>query len=111
MIEVTDKVLQEMAQAIVREVAPERIILFGSRVSGTAGPDSDVDLVIIESERFGPERSRRRELARIRRALSSFRVPKDLLLFSREEMEKWKNSLNHVLADALREGKPLYERP
>ena len=36
MIEVTDEVLADMVQAIVREVDPERIYLFGSRARGDA---------------------------------------------------------------------------
>ena len=100
-----------MVHAIVREADPDLIVLFGSRVSGQATPDSDVDLMVVERAPFGPGRSRRKELLRIRNALSPFRVPKDILLYSLEEVEKWKGSLNHVLADILREGKRLYERP
>ena len=110
MIEVTDQVLRDMVKAIVEEVAPERIILFGSRARGQAPPDSDVDLVIIEKEPFGPLRSRRQEIARIRRALHPFRIPKDILVFSQDELDKWRHAINHVLYDAVHEGKHLYER-
>jgi len=65
MIEVTDEVLADMVQAIVREVDPERIYLFGSRARGDAREDSDIDLLIVESEPFGPGRSRFEELNRI----------------------------------------------
>jgi uncharacterized protein len=110
MIEVTDQVLREMVQAIVDEVAPERVILFGSRARGQAQPDSDVDLVVIEKEQFGPDRSRREEIDRIYRALARFLVPNDVLVFSQDELDIWKHAINHVLADVVREGKPLYER-
>jgi hypothetical protein len=43
-------------------------------------------------------------------ALRPFRVPKDVLVYSRDEFEKWEDSLNHVVAHAVREGKLLYER-
>ena len=111
MIEVNDQVLDKMVQAIVSEADPELIMLFGSRVREHEGSYSDVDLLIVVREPFGLNRSRRQELLRIRRALSSFRIPKDILVYSVEEMERYKNSLNHILAEALREGKPLYERP
>lgn len=111
MIKVTDQVLDQMVRSIVREVDPELILLFGSRASANQGVESDVDLLIVERDPFGPDRTRRNELARIRGALSSFRAPKDILVYSSEEMEKWRDSLNHILADALREGKLLYERP
>ena len=111
MIEMNEQVLAEMVQAIVREVDPEQVILFGSCLRGQMTRDSDVDLMIIEREPFSGNHSRWRELERIRRALSPFRVPKDVLVFSVEEVEKWRNSLNHIIATTLREGRPLYARP
>jgi predicted nucleotidyltransferase len=39
--------IKDVAAQIVREFDPEKIILFGSHARGTAGPDSDVDLLII----------------------------------------------------------------
>lgn len=108
---VTDSLLSDMVQAIVAEVDPEQVILFGSRARGDAREDSDVDLVVVESAPFGKGRSRRREAVRLWRALSGLGVAKDILVYSRDEVEYWRNSLNHVLARALREGRVLYERP
>jgi predicted nucleotidyltransferase len=102
--------LQEMVDVIVREVDPEAIILFGSRARGDAGPDSDVDLLVVESEPFSPQRSRRLEATRLYTALRNMPVSKDLLLYSREGFEKWKTSLNHVVGRAYREGRLLHER-
>ena len=39
--------VNEMVRRIVQRFAPDKIILFGSYASGTAGPDSDVDLLIV----------------------------------------------------------------
>jgi predicted nucleotidyltransferase len=111
MIEVTDALLDRMVRAIVAEVDPEQVILFGSRARGDAREDSDVDLVVVEAEPFGQARSRRRESTRILLALFDFEVPIDILLYSCDEIAYWRDSLNHVLARALREGRTLYERP
>jgi predicted nucleotidyltransferase len=107
---VTKEVLAEIVETVVREVAPERIILFGSQASGSAAEDSDLDLVIIEDEPFGESRSRKAEISRIRRALSRFRIPKDILVYSSGEADQWKGCTNHILAEAFREGRLLYER-
>ena len=65
MIAVTEEILDEiLVDTLVREIAPEQIYLFGSRACGNARPDSDIDLLIVESEPFGTNRSRRQELAR-----------------------------------------------
>ena len=111
MFAVTEEILDEIVETLVQEIAPEQIYLFGSRARGNARPDSDIDLLIVEREPFGTNRSRRRELARIRRALSLFRVPKDILVYSQDEMAKWQHAVNHIISHCLREGKLLYERP
>ena len=110
MTKVSDSLIDRMVQKIVEEVDPDQIILFGSRARGDARAGSDVDLVVVESEPFGRERSRRMETVRLYRSLAGFGVGKDILLYSRDEVEYWRDSLNHVLARALREGRVLYER-
>ena len=110
MVPVTDALLDQMVQAIVAEVDPEQVILFGSRARGDAREDSDVDLVVVEAEPFGPERSRRQELVRLYHTLVEFPVSADILVYSHDDVDYWRDSLNHVLARALREGKVLYER-
>jgi predicted nucleotidyltransferase len=108
MIEVTDEVLADMVEAIVCEVDPDRVYLFGSHARGDARQDSDVDLLIIVREPFGPEHNRFQEINRVYRALSSFRIPNDVLLYSSDEFAKWSQSLNHVVGRCSREGKLLY---
>jgi predicted nucleotidyltransferase len=103
-----ESLLRQMVSTIVSEVSPETIILFGSRARGDARPDSDVDLLVVESEPFSPQRSRRKEAARLYMALRGMAVSKDILLYSREEFESWKDSLNHVVGRAYREGRVLY---
>ena len=39
--------ISEMVRRIVERFHPEKIILFGSYARGTAGPDSDVDLLVV----------------------------------------------------------------
>ena len=108
---VDESVLGQMVGAIVDEVDPDRIILFGSHARREARPDSDLDLIVIEPGAFGLERSRSAEITRLYRALSHFVIPKDILVFSRAEVEYWRTSINHVLARSLRDGVVLYERP
>ena len=110
MIQVTDAVIERMAQALVAEADPEMVILFGSRARGDFWMHSDVDLIVVQAEPFGPERSRHKEMLRLRRALRRFAIPVDLLVYSLEDVEYWRDSLNYVLARALREGTVLYER-
>jgi len=109
MVNISDDVIDRMTQRIVREVDPQRILLFGSRARGEANEQSDVDLLVVEREPFGQNRSRRQEAARIWRCLSEFRIPTDILVYSVGEIDLWKDSSYHVVGRALKEGKVLYE--
>jgi uncharacterized protein len=111
MASISETVLAEITRTIVEIARPSKVILFGSRARGDERPGSDIDILVIEDEPFGPERGRRREMTRLWRALSRFDVAKDILVYSSEEEEKWKGSRNHVVAHALKAGRVLYERP
>ena len=108
---VTDALIAEMVEILVKAADPEQVILFGSRGRGEARDNSDVDLIVVEAEPFGPGRDRVKEMARLYRALAGFTVPTDILVYSAADVEYWRDSLNHVLARALRDGKVVYERP
>ena len=110
MARVTDELLREMVDKIVAEVDPEQIILFGSQARGDTHEHSDVDLIVLESEPFGNGRTKHSEEVRLYRALSGIPVPTDILVYTLKNAEYWRDSLNNVLARALREGKVLYER-
>jgi len=43
----TDVQIQKMVERIVAQFRPEKVILFGSQARGDAGPDSDVDLLVV----------------------------------------------------------------
>jgi predicted nucleotidyltransferase len=104
------ELLHQAVEIIVREANPEAIVLFGSRARGDARPDSDLDLLVIERQPFGPGRSRIKEAARLYRALGALPASKDLLLYSRDEVDGWRDASNHVAARACREGRLLYGR-
>ena len=110
MIEVTEEVLADMVRVIVDEVSPERIVLFGSRGRGDEGSDADVDLLVIKSEPFGTGRSRLEEMGALWRALARFEIPKDILIYTREEVERRRGWVNHIVSRALQEGRLLYEK-
>ena len=100
--------LHQLVEALLAAGQPERIILFGSRARGDNREDSDVDLLIVQASQ--PGGSRWKELRRFRDALRGFPIAKDLLLFRPNEFDYWRDSLNHVVGRAVREGRLLYER-
>ncbi len=106
---VTEELLQEMTEKIVREINPRKVVLFGSHARGTAGPDSDLDFLIIEDGPFNAQRSRRAEMTRLWMLFPDVRISIDFLVYSPEEVTKWESSRNHVIHHAMNDGRVLYE--
>jgi predicted nucleotidyltransferase len=102
--------LPEIIQRLVKAANPEKIILFGSWAKGTNRSDSDLDLLVIEKEPFGAERSRFHEIGRLERSLGRLPFPTDILVYSRDEVERWQSSTHHIISQALKEGKEIYAR-
>ena len=102
-----DGVLAEMTARIRDAVQPERVILFGSRARGDGGPASDVDILIV-----GPSSLPRwKRTPPVYRLLAGLGVPKDIVWWTREEIEEWRGVRSHFITRALREGRVLYEKP
>lgn len=99
-------ILATMVKRIVTGFKPERIILFGSNARGTAGTDSDVDLIIV----MPTIESKRKIRLAIREAVSGMGLSKDILVYTPEEMEHYRQLTGSLVRSAWREGKVLYER-
>jgi predicted nucleotidyltransferase len=95
----------EMSSAIVAAAQPRRIILFGSRASGSATDDSDFDFMVVEDHPV----DRYREMVRLRALLRGFRVPLDLLVVSEDKYQYWRDTPGNVYYEAATNGVTLYE--
>src|SRR5262245_15216591 len=96
-----------MVRRIVRLFHPDKIILFGSHARGDAGPDSDVDLLVV----MPISGSKREKQVEIRLALQDIHVPKDIVVTSPEEL-LWRQDLPGTIErPAVTEGRVLYARP
>ena len=95
-----------LTERIIAHCDPVRIILFGSFARGEAGPDSDVDLLVVLPE----VEDKRKAAIEIRRKLSDLPVGKDIIVTTPEEIARRGDLVGTILRPALREGKVLYER-
>lgn len=104
---VAAKEIQRMVRQIVSRFHPERIILFGSHARGDAGPDSDVDLLVVMPF-LGSKLEKQLE---IRLALNEIHIPKDIVVTTPEDFQWRKEVPGTIERPAAREGKVLYARP
>lgn len=95
------KQIGEMVGRIVRQFRHEKIILFGSYTRGDAGPDNDMDLLIV----MPVVGSKCQKAIEIGVALHDIRVPKDLIVPTPEEFEWRKDTIGTIEWPVWREGK------
>ncbi len=100
MEEIKDKVL-----TIAEKFNPDKIILFGSYASGTAIPDSDVDLlVIMDTDQPARDLSVKISL------LFKHSFPMDIIVRTPREIATRLAEGDFFLKEILENGKVLYER-
>jgi predicted nucleotidyltransferase len=95
-----------MVRRIAAEFDPDQIILFGSHARGQAGPDSDVDLLVV----MPVSGSKRAKQLEIRAAVRDVHLPKDIIVSRTEEFQWRKDTVGTIEYPAVREGKILYAR-
>jgi predicted nucleotidyltransferase len=100
------KMSREMVNRIVDHFDPERIILFGSPARGEAGPERDVDLLVVRPV----QGSKREKQLEIRSLLRGIRLAKDIVVSRPEDFEWRKDIVGTIEYPATKEGKVLYAR-
>lgn len=104
------RTLAEWLPVIVARVAerfdPDRIVLFGSLASGWAGPDSDIDLLVVFRERVDP----RSTAVALRLAIADVPAPVDFVVTDLQQRLRRGDTAGSVSRAALRDGKVVYVR-
>jgi len=97
--------LAEMTRRLIEEFHPKQIILFGSHAWGTPDDDSDIDLFVIvpESEETSHQRA-----VRAYRALRDIGSPKDILVRTRAEANKYRHVYASLACQIFEQGIVLY---
>ena len=101
-----DKNLLETAtRRLVAEFQPEQVWLYGSHAWGNPHDDSDVDLLVVvpESSETPIRRSQRAH-----RCLRGLRLPKDVLVETRQEVDRVKELKTSLENLILSRGRRLY---
>ena len=99
--------IRQMVNRIIKQFHPEKIILFGSHARGDAGPDSDVDLLVV----MPVDGSKREKQLDLRMALHDIRMPVDVIVTRPEDFAWRKDVVGTIEWPATRAGKVLYARP
>ncbi len=98
--------IKQVVDLIVDEYKPERIILIGSYCKGNPTLDSDLDLIVV-SDREAHLARRRRGLSILNR-LKGFHFSKDILVYTNDEINQWKDVKSAFITSAISDGVVLY---
>lgn len=101
----TPELLDEIARELADEFNPEEIILFGSHAWGAPDEHSDIDILVIVSESDEPPA---RLAIRAHRRLSHLGVPKDILVKTRAEADRYRHLRASLMHKIFTEGRRLH---
>ena len=102
-----ETIIRETSEQLRKHLNPEAIWLFGSHARGDAGPDSDLDFLVVVAESAEP---RYRRAQRARAGLDPVTTPRDVLVLTRAEWDRACRVPVSLANTVLHEGKILYER-
>lgn len=98
--------LENLVDILVREIEPDRIILFGSRARGDSNEQSDYDICVLKSGIV----HRRKVAKHIYRLLYDINAPVDVIVDTPEHFDQLKNNRFLIYKEIARQGQIIYER-
>lgn len=99
------KLLLAVTERLVAEFQPEEVWLYGSHAWGTPHDDSDVDLLVVVPN---SDESPIRRSQRAHRSLRGLQMPKDVLVETRQEVNRVKGLKTSLENDILNRGRKIY---
>lgn len=104
--EKTEKLINDIAEKIVKEYNPKRIILFGSYAYGEPTEDSDIDLLVIKNTNETPMQ----RWMRLRRLLMTPDVMISItpFVYTEKELDERRKRKDFFIEEILKKGVVLY---
>lgn len=100
-----ESLIETATQRLVAEFQPEQVWLYGSHAWGDPHDDSDVDLLVVVPH---SDESPIRRSQRAHRCLRGLRMPKDVLVETRQEVDRVKERKTSLENLILTRGRRLY---
>jgi uncharacterized protein len=102
---IDDSLIREIVRRLLGVSRPDRIILFGSTVTGQMTRDSDIDLLVVAPDASNTVEER----VRLLDALRGLGFPFDVFIIDAERFEETKNIFGGIAYPAHKYGRVIYE--
>ncbi len=103
--------LELALRAIAADPMVQALVLFGSRATGNARPDSDLDLLVVEHTPHLEGQAKVASWWSHFEPLKPLRLPVDLIVSGSADAARLAGSRWHVISEAARHGRVLVVRP
>lgn len=103
---ISQEKINEVVGRIVKNINPEKIILFGSYAYGNPSEDSDLDILIVKEMKI-PRYKRTRE---VKKHLRGMKIPIDVIVYTKKEIKKWEDTETAFINQAIKQGRVIYEQ-
>jgi predicted nucleotidyltransferase len=102
---VSEEILQKVTGRLEAEFHPEEIWLFGSHAWGEPDEDSDLDILVVvpQSAELPVQRAQRAH-----RCLRGLGIAKDVIVKTRQELERFRHVRSSLEAEILERGRLIY---
>ncbi|SHI62377.1 Nucleotidyltransferase domain-containing protein [Geosporobacter subterraneus DSM 17957] len=95
---------------IIKQVDPQKIILFGSCAKRYISKNSDIDLCVVIDEIQSPKHKRKMKISLLEKLLQITEHEVDILICSKEEWEKNHKDKSTFIGKIAGEGELIYGR-
>jgi predicted nucleotidyltransferase len=101
---ISQEQINNVVDIIVKNVHPDQVILFGSYAAGSPSPDSDLDILVVKDMNL-PSHQRSPQ---IKKYLRGLKIPIDLVVCTKGELEKWRGIKSTFANEILKRGRVVY---
>lgn len=103
---ITRDIIDDVVQKIVKNIHPEKVILFGSCARGNQVAESDLDILVIKESALRRDK-RAKEIYRL---LADRMFPLDIIVYTPEEVERYAKLSGSFVKDVVEHGEVVYDR-
>lgn len=102
-----EQLIQQVVERLVDTYQPQAIFIFGSMVWGNPHSHSDLDLLIVVDH---SQETPYKRILKGTKSLRGLKVPKDILVYTREEFEEMAGDRASLCYKIKQEGIKAYEQ-